>query len=157
MKLHGKRLLMLVMDGVMYQEVRALQDGFEREYAEVFLSSPHDYLTVETVLDNKRGPDLPLDFPLVTVTPELFDGLIIPHGLLSTDLLKRESGVQELIRAFHALGLPLFASGEAVQLLYDSGVLSETILVRDASADLGGFILKAVDILLEGKKVSYSL
>ena len=149
MKLHGMQLLMLVSDGVHYDEVCRLRNGFEREYAEVFVTSPHAFLSIETVCQNRRGSDLVIDFPLEAASTMHFNGLIIPDGTLSSDLLAREVSVHRLVRAFHEACLPIFASGEAVAVLRESGILAENILLRDlAPIDL--FIEQAIALLIDG-------
>jgi putative intracellular protease/amidase len=148
MKLVGKKLLMLVSDGVEQQEFEELKNGFEKEMAEVFCTSPQEYMNVETVANFRRGKDLSIDFPIEAVEPDAFDGLIIPDGLLSVDLLRRDHRVIELVRNFHHLQLPVFASGRAVEILYESGTLPEQVLVRD-HGPLDTFVEDAIQLLLD--------
>lgn len=155
MKLVGKKLLMLVSDGVEQDECEVLKAGFEKEMAEVFCTSPQEYMNVETVSNSRRGKDLNIDFPIEAAEAEAFDGLIIPDGLLSTDLLRRDYRVIELVKSFHMLQLPVFASGRAVEILYESGALPEQVLVRD-HAPLRTFIEDAVQLLLDNTSTLYN-
>lgn len=148
MKLLGKQLLLLVTDGVDQEEFEELKSGFEEEQAVVLVSTPSHHLTVETVRDSRRGREITVDLPFEAINHHIFDGLIIPDGVLSTELLRKEVKVMELIHRFYREKLPLFASGNAVQLLYDSQVLSDHILVRE-SGPLGFFVEQAVGMLVD--------
>lgn len=156
MKLLGKRLALLVSDGVNYAEVRRLEDAFKLEGAEVFFTSPHEFMSIETVVKNERGPDLVIDFPLDVLNQNGFDGIIIPDGILSVDLLRREPAVRGVIQEFHKQHLLIFASGEAVQILHDSDVLDPAIVLRDSSADIQIAVNQAVAVLLDGRQTYLS-
>jgi len=148
MRLMGKQLLMLVGDGVDRLELEKIKMGFEEEDAAVLVTSPLQYLTVETAENGRRGEDLPLDIPFDALEGLEFDGLIIPDGILSTEMLRRELRVIDLISRFHEQGKPIFASGNAVQLLYDSRVLSHHVVVREGTP-LSDFLDQAVSVLLD--------
>ena len=144
----GKQLLMVISDGVDRQEVEQLRLGFHDENATIIMTTPQTYITVETSDRGRRGADLTIDIPFEAVHEIDFDGLIIPDGLLSTDMLRRDVRVIDLIFRFHQKGRPIFASGNAVQLLYDSQVLSHQIVVREGTPmDL--FLDQAVSVLLD--------
>jgi putative intracellular protease/amidase len=149
MKLSGKRVIMLVTDGVDYRECQQLREGFSGEGAVVTVTTPQNYLTIETVEGCRRGRDLTVDLPLSAVNPEECDGLIIPNGVLSTGLLRQDACVLQFIVSLHQRGLPIFASGESVQLLYDSHVLSRHIVVREGSGALEHFIGRAIRVLVD--------
>lgn len=146
---------MLVSDGVEEEECKQLKEGFQKEMAEVFCVSPQEYMSVETVSNSRRGKDLNVDFPIEAVEAEAFDGLIIPDGLLSTDLLRRDDRVIDLVRNFHQLRLPVFVSGRAVEILYDSGTLPELVLVRE-TMPMTSFVHEAVEVLLDNTSMVQS-
>lgn len=148
MRLIGKTLLMLVCDGVDREEVELLHQALEREHAQVLLTSPQDYLMVETISNGRRGADLTVDVTFESVQELKIDAVIIPDGLLSTDGLRHDLRVIEFLHASHKRGIPLFASGNAVQLLYDSKVLSQQVVVREGTP-LNVFIDQAVEVLLK--------
>ena len=148
MRLAGKQLLLLISDGVDQEEVELLRKGFEEENAVVSITSPAEYLTVESIYNGRRGKDIYIDIPFESVKSLYFDGLIIPDGLISNEKLAKNRQVLDLIKYFHLRKLPIFASGEAVQLLYESEVLSEQILVREGTP-LTHFLDQAVAVLLD--------
>lgn len=141
---------MLVADGIDQQECDLLRRGFEEEGAEVFCTTHVDYVTVETVLHGARGRDLVIDLPFEAVELERFDGLILPDGYLAAMASQEDDRVIDLIQSFHEKGLPIFASGKAVDLLYRSEVLSDCVLVREGTP-LTSFISQAVNVLSEGR------
>lgn len=138
---------MLVNDGVEYNDYIGLKDGFQAEGAVVSVVSPQKYTRVETVDGYKRGEDIEADSSIDSIFGENYDGLIIPGGVLSTGLLKEDARVLKLVTSFHTLGKPIFASGNSVELLYESHVLPRQILVREGSP-MTGFIGRAVTVLM---------
>jgi putative intracellular protease/amidase len=139
---------MLLADGVDLQECEQLRRLFEEEGAGVFATSFGMFPSVETVADNRRGRDLLIDIPWEALVFERFDGLIIPDGAACANQIKDERRAVELVRSFHQGGLPIFASGQAVAVLYRSHVLSECVLVREGEP-IVSFVNQAVGILLD--------
>lgn len=148
MKLRSKKLLCLVADGTDAKDYLQLRRLFEQEGAEILVASTAAYSTVETVEEGKRGADIPIDLSLDTVAPNLFDGVLIPDGNLAVHALADKPEVQSTLFACHVAGLPIFASGEAVELLYTSSVLSRLVLVRQGTPT-GEFINHATHLLLD--------
>ncbi|MBU6389595.1 DJ-1/PfpI family protein [Patescibacteria group bacterium] len=148
MRLIGKKLLLLVTDGVDEEEFDELKEGFEAERAEVLVTTPQEFITVETVKEGKRGKDIEVDLPFEMVDSQQFDGLIIPDGLISAELLRKDMRVLNLVFMFNQQKLPIFASGSAVDVLYDSQVLSNSILIREGTP-MSQFLSQAVGILLD--------
>ena len=154
MRLIGKQILLLVSDGVDQGEVEQLRQAFEREDALVLVSCPHDAVVVETVYNGRRGKDIAIDVPLEVAAEVAFDGLVIPDGLLSSLSLRRDRRVVDLVAYFHQRRLPIFASGNAVEILYESQVLFQQIVVREGSP-LSLFVEKAVGVLLDKPSAPY--
>lgn len=148
MRLIGKHILMIISNGVDEDEYTQLKKGFESEHATVIVTSPQLYITVESLKGNMRGADIITDVPIDGLDGLYFDAVVIPDGLLSSDALRKDSRVIELISRFHEQGLPIFASGKAVEILYTSKVLFNEVVVRE-STPLHTFLDKAVDVLLE--------
>jgi len=154
MRLLEKKVLVLLTDGVDHAEYAQIRKGFEREEATVMVTSPQESLSIETISGSRRGPDILVDIPFEAVEELAFDGLIIPDGILSTELMRKDVRVITMIHGFHQKQLPIFASGNAVQLLYDSQVLSEQVVVREGTP-LGLFVDKAVEVLLDRAPYSH--
>jgi putative intracellular protease/amidase len=144
----GKILLIVVCDGVEQGEVDMLRKGFEREHARVLVASPQEFLTVETVAAGRRGQDITVDLTFEAAETMRFDAVIIPDGPLSTEALRKDLRVVAFLQQCHERGMSIFASGNAVRLLYDSGVLSQRIVVREGTP-LNVFFDRAVDVLLD--------
>lgn len=148
MRLPNRKLLMIVADGVDQLECDQLRIGFEDEGARLFCATPGEYIAVETIAGNRRGKDILIDVPFEMILLERFDGLIIPDGLLSSAAFSENDEIIDLVQRFHEHGLPIFASGRAVEVLYRSRVLSQCILVREGEP-IGVFINQAVQVLLD--------
>ena len=148
MRLYGKTILMIVGNGVDQGEFGQLKEGLESEQAMVLVTSPDHYLTVESVHNGKRGQDIIIDIPFESLDQFYFDGLIIPSGLLSSETLAKDVRVLEIIAGFHKKRLPIFASGDAVKLLYDCQVLFDRVVVREGTP-LDIFLDKAVEVLTD--------
>ena len=54
---------MLITNGVEEQEYTQLKKGFESEQATVIVTSPGQYITVESLRGNERGDDIITDIP----------------------------------------------------------------------------------------------
>lgn len=149
MRLAGKRLLMLVMDGVNLEDFEKLKAGFIDENAEIYLSTPQDYLTVETTSNGRRGKDILVDMPFEAIPFTRFDGLIIPSGMLSVDLLRHNKEILKLIKSFYSLKLPIFACKEAISILKDCDIIPSNILVQDELAPMESFLERAIHMMIE--------
>lgn len=147
MRLPHKNLLMLVADGVEYDECEMIRNGFEHEGANVFCSAYSPYPHVETVQDGRRGPNLLIDLPYDSLPYEYFDGMIIPDGYLSSYGIADNPEIVSLVRSLHVQGAPIFASGDAAEVLYRSGIVSKQIVVREGMP-IERFIAEAVSVLL---------
>lgn len=154
MSLFGKHVLMIVSTGVEEHEVSQIKRHFAAEQAQVFVASPEPYLTVEAANNGKRGCDIIVDLPLTEVRATDFHALVLPDGLLSSTLLAQDGVVRSTIYEFYQQGVPIFASGKAVELLYESHVFPRQILVRDGEP-LSLFLEQAVSILLEAQPLQY--
>lgn len=152
MKLHGKRLLMIVADGVSADDAESIRLGFEKESAEVYLVTTKPVLTVTAESTNKQDTNLVVDLPLEAIDPLQYDGLILPDGLLAAENLREDPRIIGLVHSFYERAVPLFASGEAVRILEESGVLLPTILVRDRES-VASFIDRAIDCLIEDRPI----
>lgn len=150
MFLHGKRLLMLIADGVLAEEIDRFRSAFESDFAEIYSCSPYPFLEVYALAREGGKESYLVDCSLDSVQATAFDGVLIPNGVLSSDLLQRYPAVITLLQEFHRLALPICASGQAVKLLHSAGLVSPQILVRDGSS-LDYFCDQVKNLLLDGK------
>ena len=148
MRIPNRKLLMIVADGIDQLECDQLRMGFEDEGARILAATPGEYISVETVVGNRQGKDILIDLPFETIVLERFDGLIIPDGLLSSAAFSEDDAIIDLVQRFHEHGLPIFASGRAVEVLYRSRVLSQCVLVREGEP-ISSFVDQAVRVLLD--------
>lgn len=142
---------MLVSDGVSLNQFEAFKSGFESEYASVYTASLKGLRRVRGIGSDGNEQWVYADFSIELVLPEQYDAVAIPGGILSTDLLRKNKSVQELLTTFHAAGKPILVSHEARVLLYESGIFPENILVYDDSqSNLESFLHDSCDLVIEG-------
>ena len=158
MQLSHKNLLILVSDGVEYDECVLLRNALEREGANVFLSASCPYINIETIQGGRRGPDLAIDLPFDSLPYEHFDAMIIPDGYLSIVDIVDNPAVLALVKDFHKQGAPIFASGCTHQVLSKNEILAECILrcqgrsIDNTVAQVVG-ALKDISTFLHPRKV----
>ncbi len=149
MKLHGKKILVLVADGAEYGEVLRARQIFEQEGATVFITAPTVHMTIETVDGHRAGGELLLDFPIEAVDPELFDALILPSGLLAAQALQKNEQASQVITAFHNAGRPICASGEGERLVGNLRVVPRPLILREGDS-IDEFLIRSVQLVIEG-------
>ena len=151
MKLAGKKLLLMISDGVDYREYMQVKKGFADEGAAVLITTPQNFLTVETLCDGLRGKDVLIDIPIESIEANFFDGLIVLGGpTIAEDYLDDENVIR-VVSDFHKLELPIFASGNAVEILHKCRALSNRIVVGEPDRNLN-FMNRAIEVLLENGK-----
>jgi putative intracellular protease/amidase len=151
MKLHAKRVIILVSDGVSLEEFYGFKLGLEAEYAAVYVTSLKGVRKVRGIGSHGNEEWVHADFPVEMVLADQYDAAAIPGGVLSVDLLRKDALVRDLLISFHAAGKPMFVSQNARILLYESGVFPENILIYDAEAtSVEQFVRDSCELLLEG-------
>jgi putative intracellular protease/amidase len=151
MRLHGKTILMMVGDGVKFTEFSQLKEGFESEGARIVVTTAQEDILVKLSLSESESQEIVVDLPIEAVREMDCDGLIIPEGLVGE---RNSPRLTDLVGRFHEEGVPIFASGHCIQLLYEASVLSNHVMVRE-EAPLGSFITKAVEVLVETAPAPY--
>lgn len=151
MKLHAKKIITLVSDGVNLEELYAMKNGFEAEYASVYLTSLQNGRKVRGIGRYGNEEWVHTDFPVELVLPSHYDAIAVPGGGLSVDLLRKDKKIQKLLCDFHAAGKPILISQDARILLYESGIFPENILVyRSDGEGMDQFVRDGSELLIEG-------
>ena len=120
-ELNGKTIAILASDGVEQIELLSPRDALTQAGAKVEVISlkpgeiqGFDHLTP----DQKIKVDRVLD----AVSPEDYDGLVLPGGVANPDTLRTEPAVQAFLRGFFDAGKPVGAICHAPWLLVDAGL-----------------------------------
>jgi protease I len=139
--LAGKRIAVLVADGVEQAELDAALTGLKDAGAQVTVLAlrsgrirgmnvhqPADLVRVDGKVDNARAAD--------------YDGLLIPGGYIAPDLLRQSAQARDFVRGFDAAGKPIAAMSHAALVLVSSGLAARRTLtswpgVRDDLVNAG--------------------
>lgn len=71
--------------------------------------------------DKDWGDHVDVDAELSSVSPNDYDALVLPGGVINPDLLRVDAKVIEFIKAFHTAGKPLAAICHGPWLLAEAG------------------------------------
>lgn len=77
-----------------------------------------------------RRPDVVLEDELEV---EEYTGLVLPGGLVSVDVLRRNPRVTDLVRAFFSAAKPVAAVGHAVWLIVEAGLANGKLMTAAPS------------------------
>jgi protease I len=140
-KLAGKRIAVLAADGVEQAELEAALAALKDAGAQAVLIAlrpgrirsmnvhqPADLVRVDRKVDDVIAAD--------------YDGLLIPGGYISPDLLRQSAQAREFVRALGAAGKPIAAMSHAALVLVSSGLAAGRTLtswpgVRDDLVNAG--------------------
>src|SRR2546423_3147515 len=121
-KLNGKTVAILTENGFEEVELTSPKKALEDAGAAVHIVSPqkekvkawnHDHWSIE----------LPVDKNLSEVSPDDYDALVLPGGVLNPDQLRKNKSAVEFAKDFLEAGKPLAAICHGPQLLIETGLL----------------------------------
>jgi protease I len=140
-KLAGKRIAVLVADGFEKVELDAPSAALKEAGAEVVIVALHpgrirgmnvhqpaDLLRVNKTVGDTRADD--------------YDGLLIPGGYISPDMLRQSAQARDFVRDLNALGKPIALMSQAPLVLTSAGLAGNRTLtswpgVRDDMVNAG--------------------
>lgn len=140
-KLVGKRIAVLAADGFEKVELEAPVAALSAAGAEVVIVSLHsgrirgmevhqpaDLVHVDKTVHDARADD--------------YDGLLIPGGYISPDLLRQSSQARDFVRDLNALAKPIVSMSQAALVLASAGLATNRTLtswpgVRDDMVNAG--------------------
>jgi protease I len=144
-KLAGKRIAVLAADGFEKVELVVPVAALKEAGAKVAVVSLHsgrirgmevhqpaDLVQVDQTVHDARADD--------------YDGLLIPGGYISPDLLRQSSQARDFVRAMNALARPIVAMSQASLVLASAGLAKNRTLtswpgVRDDMVNAGAIWL----------------
>ena len=119
-ELEGKRVAIVVADGFEQIELTSPRKTLEEAGAETYVISPEkDYVRGWNHTD--WGERLPVDVPLDRASPDDYDSLLLPGGVMSPDRLRMNPKVLSFVRAFFDAGKPVAAICHGPWTLIDAG------------------------------------
>ena len=107
-QLQGRKIAILATDGVEQVELTGPQTALKEAGAEVVVVAPKAG-TIQGMNHDKKGDRLEVDRTIGDVSPDLFDGLVLPGGVANPDTLRIDKSAIAFIRAFVSSGKPIAA------------------------------------------------
>ena len=140
-QLVGKRIAVLAADGFETVELTAPAAALKEAGAEVVIVSLHAGRI--RGMDVHQPADLhPVDKTVNDARAQDYDGLVIPGGYISPDLLRQSAPARHFVRDLNALGKPIALMSQAPLVLASAGLAMNRTLtswpgVRDDLVNAG--------------------
>ncbi len=120
-QLQGKRIAILVTDGVEQAELEGPMRGLKEAGAQVQVVSPRSG-PIYAMHHEEKGDFFDVDTPLEGASAGAFDALVIPGGLINPDTLRANPQAIEFVRSFAREGKPIAAICHGPWLLIEAGL-----------------------------------
>lgn len=121
-KLDGKKVAILVADGFEQVEMTKPRAALEAAGAETKIVSIKSG-RIQGMNHADKGDRFDVDLTLDDASPDDFDALMIPGGLMNPDELRSTAEAIDFARAFFDAGKPVAAICHAPWVLIDAGVV----------------------------------
>jgi len=121
--LEGKKIAILAMDGFEESELLEPLKALENAQAEVDVISLKSG-TIKSWKDNDWGQSVKVHATLKQISPDDYDGLVLPGGVINADKLRMESAAVDFVREFAKSGKPIAAICHAAWTLIETGCVS---------------------------------
>ena len=121
-KLKGRRVAILATDGVERVELTEPRKALEDAGAETVLIAPHGGEIKSWEFDH-WGESFKVDKTIDRVSPDEFDALMLPGGVMNPDKLRTDERVVEFVRAMAREGKPIAAICHAPWTLIEADVV----------------------------------
>ncbi|TFW31032.1 type 1 glutamine amidotransferase domain-containing protein [Massilia horti] len=140
-KLAGQRIAVLAADGFEQAELAAPVAALRAAGAEVDIVSLHGG-RIRGMNMHEPGDLVSVDRTLVDASPRDYQGLLIPGGYISPDLLRQSAEARDFVRDFDLRGMPIATLGHGAWLLASAGLAPNRTLtswpgVRDDMVNAG--------------------
>ncbi|WP_115562542.1 type 1 glutamine amidotransferase domain-containing protein [Xanthomonas arboricola] len=121
--LSGKTIAVLATDGFEQSELTEPKRLLESWGATVDVVAPGDGATIRAWNHTDWGDSVAVDRPLEQATPETYDALVLPGGVLNPDTLRTDQQAIAFIRAFTTAQKPVAAICHGPWLLLESDLV----------------------------------
>lgn len=140
-RLKDKKIAVLATDGFEKLELTLPVKALKAQGAEVDIISLH-HGSIRAMNLHKPANKIKVDRILSDVSPEDYDGLLIPGGFINPDLLRQSSLVREFVKAFDEMKRPIGSLCHGPWVLASSGMIgSRTVTswpgIRDDLVNAG--------------------
>ena len=121
-KLDGKKVAVLVDQGFEQVELTSPVERLREEGADVSIVSPVSG-KVKGWNHTEWGDEIPVDVELGDASPEEFDALVLPGGVMNPDKLRVNNEAVEFVRNFYVNDKPIAAICHGPWTLIEAGVV----------------------------------
>jgi protease I len=105
--LSGKKIAILAADGVEQVELEQPREAVQSAGAETELLSIQDGEIQAMNHDIDKGDTFPVDRVVGDASPDDYDGLLLPGGVMNPDNLRQDENAIAFVRDFFATGKPV--------------------------------------------------
>lgn len=123
MDLNGMKVAVLATDGFEQVELTEPVKALRKVGATVYVVAP-DGGQIRGWDHTDWGDSVDVDVPLQDASPEEYDALMLPGGVLNPDKLRMNESALEFTRHFFSANKPVAAICHGPQILIDAGVVS---------------------------------
>ena len=131
-KLEGRRIAVLVTDGVEEVELREPVKALQDEGAEVVVASP-DGNPVQLMRHDEKTSKAEAQMRTLDLTTRDFDGVLLPGGTMNADQLRMDEDARRFVRAMDDDHKPIAAICHAPWLLVSARIVQGRILTSYAT------------------------
>lgn len=139
--LSGKRIAVLAANGVDQDEMREATAALKAAGAEVTIVAPNAG-RIRCLHDHQPGELLRVGTRVDQAVASDYDGLLVPGGYISPDVLRQSAPARGFVRQMDALARPLAFLSQGPQLLVSVGLARQRVLtgwpgIRDDLVNVG--------------------
>ena len=120
--LSNRTIAILSEDGFEEVELTSPKEALEKAGATVHVISPKSG-SIKSFKDGNWNMDVSVDKTLDEASPEDYNGLLLPGGVINPDKLRRNNRAVNFVKHFFAEGKPIAAICHGPQTLIETGAL----------------------------------
>lgn len=121
--LQGKKVAILTENGFEEVELTSPREALEKAGASVDIISPSPTGKVKGWNNGNWSITLVVDVPVSEASPDDYDALVVPGGVINPDMLRRDRTSVDFAKAFLKAGKPVAAICHGPQLLIETDIL----------------------------------
>jgi protease I len=125
--LNGKRVAILATDGVEQAELTEPRQALDDAGATTVVISPKEG-KLKGWQHGQWGDEIPVDRTLSEASPDDFDALLLPGGVMNPDRLRMDKQAVQFVKAFFQAGKPVAAICHGPWLLVEADVVRNRAL-----------------------------
>lgn len=120
--LNGKRVAILATDGVEQSELEEPRKALDEAGATTVVVSPKEG-SIKGWHHGHWGTEIPVDLALTEASPDAFDALLLPGGVMNPDRLRTNKQAVQFVKAIFQAGKPVAAICHGPWLLVEADVV----------------------------------